>query len=101
MTAASLWLAIRILDEPFVIIIRSHVWTLVALPAFLACLQAQISLGLAVQLVRQRGKRGWAAALLVWSVLSLWFLLFVPHAYIGDIVKFQAEFRSSTVGVTH
>ncbi len=100
LTAASLWLGIRILAEPFVLVIKSQVWTLVALPAFLACLQAQVLLSVGARLVREPGKRGWVAALLVWSLLGLWFLLFVPHAYIGDIAKFQAEFRSSTSSAT-
>jgi len=74
---------------------QGRVWTLVALPAFLACLQAQVALVLGVSLVRRREKRFRTAVLFAWSILSLWFLVFVPRAYVDDIAKFQAEFRAS------
>lgn len=82
-TVVSLWLAERILHEPFVRVVKSEVWTLVALPAFLACLQAQVTLILGVSLVRRSEKRFRMALLFAWSVLSLWFLVFVPRAYVG------------------
>ncbi len=91
LTVACLGLFIRILDEPFLAITKTDAWTLIALPAFLACFQFLVAMFVTYRLVRYREKRVQSAALLAWSLIGLWLLLFVPKAYIDDIVKFTVQ----------
>ena len=94
------WLLLRVAgEEPFLVAREIDAWTFVALPACLFCGELAV-LVLVLVLVSSRFSRSQdrfgVLAIFATGLLVLGTLLFVPHAYASDLVRFTAPSLAGT-----